>query len=364
MIGIKIDEFYWILFVCLALLLFFSKNKLPRFIFLLLISLLSNSYVDLADYEGYSQMYNAPNGNVSGQIYLDETDVGYRILVYIGNYFNIDFFFFKTILYFFFSILFVKSLDKLNPISVNFVLALYIFYPLILDLVQIRHFLAMSSFMFAFSFFFESLKKGKVHFSNILLFIPSTLFHASFIFLVMIVLFTYILNKKIYRKHFLLKNVILFFICYLTISCMIFVINFTKIDYLKTYTSLFTNLFYSTLFLIYFFILYLIRKKASINSNNDLKSLDFIFLLTTLLAGSSLPLLLYNVEFFRFFRVELFIILSSSFSILINEKSYSSSVLIVTLFFIHITAAVVIYNASYIESVLLPLLLMGENVII
>ena len=53
-----------------VLLVIFSKSKIPRIFFLMILTYLSYKYVDLADYTGYLQMYEGLNGNSSGMYFL------------------------------------------------------------------------------------------------------------------------------------------------------------------------------------------------------------------------------------------------------------------------------------------------------
>ena len=121
-------------------------------------------------------------------------DFGFKIFVYLGNYLNLEFALFKAIIYFIFGIILINGLVRINKKSANLVLSLYIFYPLILDLVQIRHFMAMSTFIYAISFFIDSIKKNDVRIYNYLYFLPSIIFHNSFLFLFVLVYIFLIIN--------------------------------------------------------------------------------------------------------------------------------------------------------------------------
>lgn len=311
----------------------------------------------MADYDGYFQMYNASNGNVSGQEYLDDSDIGFRLLVYIGNYFGLKFAFFKAVLYFIFGTLLINALVRISNISANIVLALYIFYPLILDFVQIRHFMAMSSFLFAFSFFINSVKTEKFKYGIFFYFIPSILFHASFSILIALLIIASFVREYIDKRQFFIKNLLLLVICFFTIQSLVFIFNKSSIDYFKTTTSVYTILFYTSIYFIFYSLLYYFGKK--IDNHADYRAFNLVFVFTTLLIGTTLPLLFYNVEFFRYFRVLLLIILSIFFTNSIKSKR--SFFLYFMIFAFYVAVAVIIYNASYIESVLLPILFLGEG---
>ena len=101
------------------------------------------------------------------------------------------------------------------------------------------------------------------------------------------------------------------------------------------------------------------RKK--IYKYNDHEEISFIIIYTSLLVGISLPLIFYNVEFFRFFRVFILIVLSVLFPVFLQDN-FSSKMYISLVFFVYLLVAIIIYNASYIENVFLPFLLLGEGV--
>lgn len=344
-----------LIFTLFFLLIVFKNNWIPRFLFLFFLVYLSYFYIDLADYEGYLQMYEAPLGNISGQYYLDNTDIGFRILVYIGNYLDLSYQNFKSICYLIFGFIFIRSLVILNPNSANLILALYITYPLLLDLVQVRHFMAMSLFLLAISKLINSIRKNNFTYKILIFFFPPILFHSSFLFLIIIAFLSYILNMNISKRFFFLKNIFILLPVFILTFGIIMLLNVTNFVYFTTETSFYTVLFYSIVYILFYYLLF----KANKLINNDLekKAFHFIFINTTLLIGLTLPMLFYNVEFFRFFRVELIVLISTIFHFILKENSLRSFFKITGIMFLHISLSVIIFYVYYLGNLVYPLFL-------
>lgn len=351
----------YILFIIInfIILILFHKSKIPRFIFLALLVSLAYSYVDLADYEGYSQMFDASKGDDSGQYFLESTEIGFRFLVFIGNYFNLKFEIFKSLVYLFCGILIVRALVRIDSKSANFVLSLYIFYPLILDLVQIRHFIAMSIFVSAFSYFLVALMKSKVKLKNFLYFLPALLFHQTFALLIVIVFISYLLIDYLDTNRLFNKNLLFFILAYLITSSYIVFSKISSSIYFTTSTSFSTVFFYSIIYLIFYLLFYFVGKRIKYLEDFNPRVYSFMFIYTTILIGSNLPLMFFNVEFFRFFRVELIIILSVLISVLLKKNKLINNFFIVLIFIIHLVLAILIFYIYYFDNLIFPLLLMG-----
>lgn len=351
----------YILFIIFnfVILILFHKSKIPRFLFLVLLVSLAYSYVDLADYEGYSQMFDASKGDDSGQYFLESTEIGFRFLVFIGNYFNLKFEIFKSLVYLFCGILIIRALVRIDSKSANFVLSLYIFYPLILDLVQIRHFIAMSIFVSAFSYFLVALRNSEVKWKNFLYFLPALLFHQTFALLIIIVFISYVLIDYLDINKLFNKNVLFFILAYLVTSSYIVFSKISSSIYFSTSTSFSTVFFYSIIYLIFYLLFYFVGKRIKYLQNYNHREYSFMFIYTTILIGSNLPLMFFNVEFFRFFRVELIIILSVLISVLLEKKKFINNFFIVLIFIIHVALAILIFFIYYFDNLIFPLLLMG-----
>lgn len=356
MIGIGISDLYFLVPANLFLLIVFYKSKFPRYIFLFLLVALSYSYIDMADYEGYLQMYEAPQGNSTGEYFLNQTDIGFRFFVYIGNYLNLKFDVFKSIVYFIFGIFLIRGLIKINDKSTNLVLSLYMFYPLILDLVQFRHFMAMSSFIYGFSFFLKSFKQNNVRVKDYFYFVPCVLFHNSFLYLVVLVFISNYLIKYIFTYNFLIKNFILLIGSYFFISSLLILLNLSSLTYFTTKTSTNTIFFYLLVYGLFYLLLMLIINRIKFK-DESYKLYKFIIIFTTLLISTTFPMLFYNVEFFRYFRVELLILLSIMFSITLTNN-YINRLYTFFIFALYISLAIIIFSTYYIENLILPLLLL------
>ena len=357
MIGIGISELYFLVSVNLFLLITFHKRKFPRFIFLFLLVILSYSYIDMADYNGYLEMYDAPKGNLSGQYFLETTDIGFRFFVYLGNFLNLDFEFFKAFIYFIFGVVLINGLARINNKSANLVLSLYVFYPLILDLVQIRHFMAMSTFIYAVSFYLGALKKNDIKIRNYLYFIPTLLLHISFTYLILLIFISYKLLRYINTNNFVLKNIYLLFTSFLFLSIILFFLNITNLTYFSTRTSISTIIFYLLVYFIFYFLFIAIRSKIELKNCIEY---NFILIYTSLLIGTTLPMLFYHVEFFRFFRVELIILLSLMLSVTLLAKSIINRFYTIIIYTAYILLSIIIFYTYYLDNLIYPLLFIGR----
>jgi hypothetical protein len=326
----------------------------------MILTYLSYKYVDLADYTGYLQMYEGLNGNSSGMYFLEQTDVGYRILNYIGNYIGLSFAVFKSLIYVFFGYLFINGLIRIDKKSTNIALALYIIYPFFLDLVQVRHFIAMSCFVYAFSYFLQSVKIGSIKLKNYVFFIPSILFHQSFTFLILLVFFSNFLVNQFNLKHTFLNKILYLLISLLSTSIILYFLNFGNQDYFSTKTSFQTVLFYTTIFALFYLLLFLVGKRKILINNLNKRPYNFVFILTSLLIGSTLPMLFYHVEFFRFFRVELIILSSVIITHILSQKSFLNKFYLASMFIFFAFMSISIFNIYYLESVVLPLIFIDE----
>ena len=357
MTGMGINELYLLVPINIFFLIIFYKSKFPRYIFLFLIIALSYSYIDMADYEGYSQMYDAPNGNLSGEYFLEQTDIGFRIFVYLGNYLNLEYNLFKSIVYFIFSIFLIKGLVKISDKSANLVLSLYLFYPLILDLVQIRHFMAMATFIYTISFYLVLIQKKEVKIKNYILFIPTLLFHYSFVYLVLLVFISNKLLSQLRGRNFVVKNILLVIISFIFVSVILFFFKVSNLTYFSSETSINTKLFYLFVYLLFYLIFILVRR--SIKSYNNIY--DFVLIYTSLLIGTTLPLLFYNVEFFRFFRVELLILITLMFSVKLSSTKIVDLFSIILIFALHVILSIIVFYIYYLENLIFPLLIMNSQ---
>lgn len=340
------------------LLIIFKNNWIPRVLFLLMLAFLSYSYVDLADYDGYVQMYEGPQGNLSGLEFLEKTEIGFRSLIYISNYLGIKFEIFKLLIYLVFGFILVNSLLSIDRKSTNFVLCMYILYPMILDLVQIRHFMAMSIFLFGFSQILKSISSNSYPIKGFILLFFSTLFHSSFVILIIFVFFALFFIKFIYLKQFFLKTIILLTLSFLVVSFLIVLVNLNGIDYFLTNTSKETIVFYGIIYSFFYIVAFLVKNR--INNLHSSKEFSFVFIYITLLVGATFPLLFFNVEFFRFFRVSMIILLSTMFSILVSKHNFINGLYVISIMISYTLLAVAIFYIYYLPNLIIPFYFNGS----
>jgi len=341
------------------LLVLFPHSRIPRIVFLLGLSYFAYSYIDLADYDGYEGMYDASRGNSSGQYFLDNTEVGFRYLVYAGNFFGFTYPVFKAIAYFCFGCLYVHSLVKLNPKSANLTLSLYLIYPMLLDLVQVRHFMAMSLFLYAFTIFLDSVKYKKTRFMHFINFVPSILLHKSFLFLFILIPLSYGLLYFVNKKQFLLKIFLIMTLILMTLFASLQFFKLTSVPYFQTSTSFASISFFLFIYFISFVFLVYVYKKYSHVFKSELTTvrieyLRIIIIYTALLVSILMPLMFFSVEFFRFFRVEYLILLSITLSYLLSNFTLINKINVFIIYSFHICFAFTIYYMSYLDSVVFP----------
>lgn len=122
--------------------------------FLVLVSLVILNYIspNVADVAAYEGVYNFI-GNEGNQ-YLN-TGYGWWLLCKIGNKLQLNYLSFKTVILIFSFSLVLYSLKRLN-IKNNMLIATYLIYPAITDLIQIRFFLGTSIVIYLLTFLIKA----------------------------------------------------------------------------------------------------------------------------------------------------------------------------------------------------------------
>ncbi|MBZ4644424.1 MAG: hypothetical protein JG767_2033 [Deferribacteraceae bacterium] len=143
---------------------------------LLFISGAGPEYIGQNDYINYKIRYDSI-GNVS---LFESAQVGYTFLMKVGNLLNLDFFAFRMLVTAICLLLLYKTVIKRYAYNSNYILLMYMMYPMIIDSEHFRNFIAMTIFLVAIRFLERNLLKDKIKFLVLVLIAFSI--HTAFIF--------------------------------------------------------------------------------------------------------------------------------------------------------------------------------------
>ncbi|PKM90622.1 MAG: hypothetical protein CVU85_00245 [Firmicutes bacterium HGW-Firmicutes-10] len=286
------------------------------FIFFVIIFGLNNHHLGYSDYynmdfENYYTAYLSSANQISPR----NMEIGFKIVMYISNLLGLSLNSFRFIIGLFgFSLIFI-TIKKYSSYP-NYVLSLYLIYPFINDVIQIRNFIAASIVIFSIRYLLED-KKGNLLKYALFVFLAS-LFHISSLFYLVLILVKYLKTR-----HFL--NLILIVLPTLIIlaytSFYPFLVsritsNQKVLMYLSRRTTWGLIIVYGTIFMMFgvHYILNREAKKSLIGENKlrpgiDEGSLvdkmtfyDILLRINTLILLLSLPLLIYDFNYIRLYR--------------------------------------------------------------
>ena len=288
-----------ILVVALLFLLFLEhkfKKKIFDFgIYIVLFFVCFNSS-KLPDMDNYKSFYDA----IGQKSYSSFLGYGWLVLCMLGNFFGVNYYFFKSILYCLSCVLIVNSIKKISS-KWELSFFLYLIFPGLLDLIQIRYFLATSVILF---FLIIAIRKNKAIdwiLYLIALLISSTihtscLFYSIFLFLPVIKLIKY--------KDIEIVEILIIFIFVLLLPWLRQIMLYIFPSQQERINLYFSNGIISPIaMLIYTMLLYfqyIITKEFVKKSNyNDLNKYLILIQLLLLL---SLPFVFVSSDFMRLQR--------------------------------------------------------------
>lgn len=276
-----------------------SNNKkiyLKGFIFVFCIWILSALNYANPDMENYKNLYL-----VIGQgIRVKSIESGFCLFMAVTNKIGLSYNEFIFIYFTIAILIFIRALSFFEK-NLRFVLGLYIIFPLFLDIVQIRNFMAMSIVLFSLRYLMKN------NFLNIVLYVIGILIASTFhsIALCYLVFLFFIKREK--------KGV---FILLIAIGIMVLLLMFPEvlknaihIEKAKRYMENFlygTQLHTKILFALYFLFYAYILKLLSNNTSNVIRGSEYSKV--TLVYKISkvmfifLPILFFDVDFFRIYR--------------------------------------------------------------
>ncbi|NRO07956.1 EpsG family protein [Lactobacillus helveticus] len=171
---------------------FVSSKWFYSLIVMASIAILSYMSPNIADFAAYQGVYNFIGAN--GNEYFN-TGYGWWILCKLGNQLHLNYITFKTILLIVGFVLILYFL-KIMKVDNNVILASYLVYPAITDIIQIRFFLATSIVLFLITFLIkENVKSYLIYIFGIILIAAQI--HPSAYFYLLLVLWKLLFKFKI-----------------------------------------------------------------------------------------------------------------------------------------------------------------------
>jgi hypothetical protein len=157
----------------------FAKDYLfASFSIVILMCILFSGNQSSADYENYYHLYEVIfNGGAGFQT----SQVGLVLLFELSSWFGLNYNQFLIFASFSGMLLLSITINKYSK-KTNLVYLLYFIYPFLLDVVQIKHFLAMTIIVFTLSFLLSDKKSAKLKFTLGVL-IAATIHYVALIFL-------------------------------------------------------------------------------------------------------------------------------------------------------------------------------------
>lgn len=307
---------YLLFSICFILGLFFRKNKFIQVIMIVYIYIIMAFNINNPDYTNYSSGYYFIGiGEYTGWI----KDYGYLFLVEIANKVGLDYSEFLIVFFAVCTVLLVKIVNLYSS-SPNAVLSMLMLYPLFINIIQIRLFLAILIVLFAIQYLNE------YKFSNLLKYlfalVLATSLHLSAVFFSCLMMLY--IRKKIY---FLVLLFTILLVGILFFPVILNVINsFTegKLDgYMESNYITFNKTLRVTFFgvSIIIFSLYLKRCLSSLPSSFQINSYDILLSRAVLMVlPISVVAIMFSNEFERFSRIGYIIIYILFFNLINSGK--------------------------------------------
>lgn len=195
----------YILVLVLAVLLsfLFYKSIIPVIFDVIGLAWLCYTTPFLIDNVGYTENYYfvARNADLEKQI----TSKGWVFLSQLGLRLNLNYQQFKTLIFVLCMILLIWSLYRFVGINYSFFFGLYMIYPALVDIVQIRFFLSLSIVMLGLSF----LQKGKLSSYVVylsLLFVAILIHNSNIIYIIFLIV--PIMSSKTKYQKMVIKGIV------------------------------------------------------------------------------------------------------------------------------------------------------------
>lgn len=315
--------YLYLLVLFLNLIFAFRKKSSKLLTLITLIAILlfmggaGPGYTFLSDYDNYQRSYE----NIACSGLFDSSQVGYTILMKAGNLLGLDFFAFRIIVTGI-CLLVIYQVIKRYSYNSNYILLLYMIYPMIIDSEHFRNFIAITVLLVAIRFLEKNLLKNKIKYLLLIL-IASTI-HISFIFYIPLV-FVNVNHKNKLIKGLAIGVGLLTVVAFLNNNQVPFVqsvINFIDNEKVQRYLGATTNfgflipvvLHLTSIILVFWSRRIIIRKdtntmeeiggKLYCNKKKRIKDIEFgnLVFWINILGVIFFPLYIMNIQFYRLSR--------------------------------------------------------------
>ena len=349
----------------LAVLLIFAgfikrNSKIVAFLLFALLWVLFGWNTDNADYANYERGYSSAHG-----AFRFNSEVGFQLLYKLFILAGLEYKHFLIILSFIGLLIIYKTI-KIYTENIAIVLALYLIFPFIIDVVQFRNFLIMSIVLYGTHFIIEEKRRGTLIFVILVLFATSIHYSALFYLFFILIRQKNISSLTILSLIITVFGLITVFTDLIPNLAMIFVPS-EKIDHWFSNRFNWGIIIAVVIYAInYFFIHYAYlkirseteskRQERDNNSQNtNFKFVEAVYKINIILL-MLFPLLVFNMIFFRLDR-NIFILNFIVYSIcLVNMESKSKEKALfgfsVVLYTVSLSVYYIVY--SYYDTVFLP----------
>ncbi|MBX4264094.1 EpsG family protein [Clostridium estertheticum] len=300
---------YFIACVLIIICLLKKKSKIMFYILLLFTWLMFGWNTFNADYYTYEQTYYSIGLYNGYNAYFQSIEIGYRFINKIAYALGLDYSTF-IIVFSAIGLLMIGNTILKYSQKPSYVLALYFIYPFLMDVVQIRNFMAMAIIIYGVRFLISSKKLDKVWFIIFVLLASS--FHKTAIFYITL-LFARVSNRNKLIKW--VSCVMVFFWSLPLLMNIPFISSILGgIKYFSTDTSLVTKMGYFIYFGIDILLVRFSYKKikctdSEVSLNNikehtsfDIMNFTNIILNINIIMLCMYPLIFFSVEFIRIYR--------------------------------------------------------------
>lgn len=229
-------------------------------------------------------------------------EFGFRFLMKIASQAGLNYRQFLMVVSSLGLLLIVSTVKKLSP-KPQIVYALYFIFPLMLDIVQVRYFLAMSIFIYALRFLIKPSPKNILNY--VALIVVASLFHFTLLFFVGVIFFVF-MKENILLRIILIVTIAGLFLSYTgflstAVDLLTFAIPFEMLEtyFLRKVRFGFLEKFFvqiSVILIMEFYYRYIKSRNSFDAYCNIVRNLNIISLIL-------FPLYIYDVNFFRLFRI-------------------------------------------------------------
>lgn len=307
-----------ILLSVLLLLLGFIKPKSKKisYLIVLLMWILYGFNTYNVDFNIYNNIFNYTK---AGHTYMQ---FGYSYLNEIAHYLDWSFIFFKVVITLLAFVLLYKSILVYTS-NIAFVLALYMIFPFLLDVVQLKTFLSMTIVIYSLRYLINTDRKSVIKYIGLIL-IASSVHYLSLFYL-------FLLLVHFNKTKLLIKNVAIITILFILFSysgfikyILAFVLPIAKVNY---WFEPKTGLGIVIVVALHSYITFLVHY-VHYKFYNQLKIDRYKLIFSGLVVKINVimwlifPLYIFNMVFFRIYR-NLFILFFILFGMFIYDKLFS-----------------------------------------